>query len=114
MSKTFFLKLASAIAIDGNICRAGEIVEVGEQEAKNFLHRGKATVATVEDLKAAGIELPDDQDSEEGEDLSKLKKDELLAIAKERGVEIGDGATKAQIIEAIEAAAAAGGENEGE
>lgn len=113
MSKTFFLKLASAIAIDGNICRAGELVEVGEQEAKNFLHRGKATVATVEDLKAAGIELPDDKEDDD-EDLSKLNKDALLALAKERNVEIGNGATKAQIIEAIEAAAAAGGDKDEE
>lgn len=112
MAKTFFLKLTSALSIEGVICRAGEVVEVGELEAKNFLHRGKATVATVEELKAAGIELPSEQT--EGEDFSKLKKDELLALAKERGVEIGDGATKAQIIEAIEAAAAAGGENTGE
>lgn len=114
MAKTYFLKLTSAIALEGVICRAGEIVEVGELEAKNFLGRNKATLATAEELKAAGIELPDDPEGNDGEDLSKLKKDELLVVAKKRGVDIGDGATKAQIIEAINAAAAAGGDNQGE
>lgn len=111
MFKTFFLKLTSALLIDGVICRAGEIVEVSESQAKNFLYRGKAEVATVEELKAAGIELPEETESE---DLSKLTKEQLLEICKERGVEIGSGATKAQIIEAIEAAMAANGNFTGE
>ena len=88
------------------------LVEVIEQEAKNFLHRGKAELASAEDLQAAGIELPAEDD--DSEDLSKLTKAKLLELAKERGVSIGDAASKAQIIEAIEAAAAAGGDNEGE
>lgn len=114
MANTYFLKLTSAIVLEGNICRAGEVVEVGELEAKNFLHRNKATVATVDELKAAGIELPEEPEDDQSDDLSKLTKDQLLALAKERGVDIGSGATKAQIIEAIEAAAAAGGEKQGE
>lgn len=112
MSKTYFLKLTSALVIDGVVCKAGQLVEVIEQEAKNFLHRGKAELASAEDLQAAGIELPAEDD--DSEDLSKLTKPKLLELAKERGVSIGDAASKAQIIEAIEAAAAAGGDNEGE
>lgn len=104
MAKTYFLKLTSAVVLEGVISRAGDVVEVSELEAKNFLHRNKATIATAEELKAAGIELPDEADEDETGDLSKLTKEQLLAVAKERGIEIGSGATKAQIIEAIAAA----------
>jgi len=106
MSKNYFLKLTSALVISGVVCRAGELVEVSELEAKNFLARGKAELATVED----GVE--EDQDEPGEDDLSKLTKDQLLAKAAELEISIGSGATKAQIIEAIQAKA--GGENEGE
>lgn len=111
MAKTFFLVLTSALVIDGNVCRAGELVEVGEVEAKNFLGRGKARFATEEDGIEIPAELPAVTDSHgEPVDLSKLNKGELLALAKKRKVSIGSGATNEQIIEAIEAAAAAAGE----
>lgn len=105
MSKNYILKLTSAVAFGGVISKAGELVEVTEAEAKNLLHRGKAVLATAED----GVEQSGEDD---GEDLSKFTKEKLLDVAKERGVEIGSGATKAQIIEAITAAAA--GQNVGE
>lgn len=95
--KSYVLKLTSAVAIDGQISRAGSLVEVSEPEAKNLLHRGKAVLATAED----GVEQHEDED--QGEDLSKLNKADLLALAKERGVEVSDGMTKPQIIDAIEA-----------
>ncbi|WP_375261850.1 hypothetical protein [Palleronia sp.] len=37
-------------------------------------------------------------------DLDKMSKDELIAEAERRGVEISSGATKAQIVEALNAA----------
>lgn len=95
--KSYVLKLTSAVAIDGAIMRAGGLVEVSEAEAKNLLHRGKAVLATIED----GVDQQEDED--QGEDLSKLNKADALALAKERGVEVPDGMTKAQIIEAIQA-----------
>jgi len=50
MSKeSVFLKLTSAIAIDGAVVRAGSLVEVTQTEAKNLLHRGKAVLATERD-----------------------------------------------------------------
>lgn len=98
MAKTFVLKLTSAIVIDGVVCRAGELVEVGELEAKNFLSRGKAELATVED----GIE--GEQGNPEADDeLMKKTKAELLVIAAEKGAEAADGMTKAQIVAAINA-----------
>lgn len=92
--KTYLLLLTSALAIDGVICKAGEQVEVSEAEAKNFLHRGKATLVEIE-----GEEI-EDQD----EDLMKLTKDELFALAKEAGVETNDRMVKADIVAAINAA----------
>ncbi len=43
-----------------------------------------------------------DGDGNPDVDLSTLKKDELLALAAERGVDVAPTATKAQIIDAIE------------
>ena len=69
--------LTSALVIDGELNRAGTLVEVSELEARNFLHRGKARLATVEDGIAA-------EDESEGAQL----------VASEPPVgEAGDGET---------------------
>lgn len=98
-NKTIVVELTSALAIDGVICKAGEVVEVSELEAKNFLHRGKAKFFEPEDgTDEAAAE--DDAD----DDLMKLTKDELNALAKEAGVETTDRMVKAEIIAALKAA----------
>lgn len=95
--KTFLLLLTSALVIDGVICKAGETVEVSEAEAKNFLHRGKAVLTEVSE------EETEDQDDGD-DDLMKLTKDELLALAKEAGLELNDRMVKAEIVAALSAA----------
>lgn len=77
-SKSFVLKLSSAIAIDGEVVSAGNLVEVDEPTAKNLLHRGKAVLATAED----GVDFENDDN-----DLSKLKKPQLLELAIELEIE---------------------------
>lgn len=42
--KTYTLKLRGAIALEGQLKRAGELVEVDEAVAKNLLYRGKAVI----------------------------------------------------------------------
>lgn len=91
--KSYILKLTSAIAVDGQILRAGSLVELSELEAKNLLSRGKATLATVED-----------RDDEGTTDLSKLKKDQLLDLAKKLEIEGADKMKVPELISAIEAA----------
>lgn len=54
--KTIGLKITSAVVIDGAIRKAGAIVLVAEQFAKDLLSRGKAVLATEEDA-ADGIEV---------------------------------------------------------
>ncbi len=98
--KSYVLKLTCAIAIDGQINKAGSLVEVSEAEAKNFLHRGKAVLATEED----GVEQ---QEEQTGTDYSSWTKPALLDYAKQRGLEVTSGMTKVQIIDVIEAAPAA-------
>ncbi len=98
--KSYVLKLTCAIAIDGQINKAGSLVEVSEAEAKNFLHRGKAVLATEED----GVEQ---QEEQTGTDYSSWTKPALLDYAKQRGLEVASGMTKVQIIDVIEAAPAA-------
>lgn len=96
MNKTIFLILTSAIAIEGGICRAGELIEVDEREARNLLHRGKARLATAED----GAPVDDEDDAP---DLSRLNKAHLVELAESKGIEPGD-MTKAELVKAIEAA----------
>lgn len=90
--KSVLLKLTSAIAIGGAIAKAGEVVEVTELEAKNLLARGKG-------------KLHDEQPADTDDlDLSKKTKDQLLEIADNLEIEGAAKMTKAQLIEAIEAA----------
>ena len=49
------LMMTSALAIAGEIARAGELVEVSPAEAENFKRRGKARDATAEEIGAAGL-----------------------------------------------------------
>lgn len=95
--KNYVLKLTSAIVVDGEIIRAGNLVELSEAEAKNLLGRGKAVLATAAD----GFENEDGESS--GVDLSKLKKAQLQEIAKGHEIEFDDKTTVAQLIAAIEA-----------
>jgi len=99
--KSYVLKLTSAIVIDGQIHKARSLVEVSEAEAKNFLHRGKAVLATTED----GVAQEEEQT---GTDYSSWTKPTLLEYAKAQGLEVASGMTKEQIIDVIEAAPAAG------
>ncbi|AVO37387.1 hypothetical protein [Pukyongiella litopenaei] len=59
------LKITSAIAIGGQIQRAGTVVAVSEDVAKNLLHRGRAELATAE--MATGPE------TKGGDDAGKVK-----------------------------------------
>lgn len=60
MKDDYPLKITSAVVIDGRIRKAGAIVEVSESVAKQLLARGKAVLATAEDIPAATDERPDD------------------------------------------------------
>jgi hypothetical protein len=95
MSKLYTLRLTSALAIDGDICRAGSIVEVSEREAKNFLARGKAELIEVEG---------DEDQAGEGDDLADLSKAQLQKICTAKGLEFKDRDTKDQLIELINSA----------
>ena len=81
--KLFTLKLTSAIAIDGEVLTKDTLVEVEEALAKILLHRGKAVLAAAED----GV---DDDGHVDENDLSKLKKDQLLTLAEGYGIEGAD------------------------
>lgn len=96
LSKSFVLKLTSAIAVDGDVMRAGSLVEVDEATARNLLHRGKAELATESD----GGELGQGKEV----DLSRLNKAQLLAHAASVNVEVSEAMSKAEIQAAIEAA----------
>lgn len=57
------LKLTSAIAINGNIAKAGDVVEVSEADAKSLLHRGKAVLAQIDQEQLAdAVEVPEGEE----------------------------------------------------
>lgn len=69
MKQGIFLVLLAAVGLDGALCAAGSLVEVTDTEARNLLHRGKARLATAEDMPAQ----PADEDEAKGptrEDLA--------------------------------------------
>jgi len=93
--KTYELKLTSAMVIEGGVVRAGTRVRLDEATAKDFLRRGKAEL----------VSAPADDGDDQGVDLSRMNKSQLLEVAEQMGVEASDDMTKAQIIEAISGAA---------
>ena len=100
---------------------AGEVVENGKGKKvvifkykakkdyrKKQGHRQPYTMVKIESLdgKAAPVkEAPEKEEAAEAKKVSaSMKKDELIAYAKEHGIEVDEKATKAVIIETIEAA----------
>jgi hypothetical protein len=103
MSDGIFLVITSAIVIEGEIAKVGEIVEVSEREAKNLLHRGKARLATEADgIPDEGV-TADDVDESISVKLDRLNKTQLSELATQLGIEPGE-MTKAELVAAIEAA----------
>lgn len=56
--KSIKLMITSAIAIDGKIQRAGQIVTVSESVAKNLLSRGRAELAELDEDTANAQDAP--------------------------------------------------------
>lgn len=91
-----------------------EVIRDGENGKSEAIAPGKGFSASEElaslllDLGAARLDdsVVAVQSAEESAevDLMKLKKDDLVALAAERQVEIGENATKAEIVEALNAA----------
>jgi hypothetical protein len=48
--KSFFMKVVSPILVAGELIESGELIEVLEHEAKALLSRGKALLATEDDM----------------------------------------------------------------
>lgn len=88
------IALSTAVVLGGEIHKAGEQIEVDKTLAQELLRRGRGTLVEVE------------SDEMETLDLSKMKKAELVELALEYGIENTDSMTVAQLIEAIQAAAA--------
>ena len=103
--KSVVLKLTSAIAMDGSIATAGELIEVEMTVAKNLLHRGKAVLVTEADGVPAEVTSDDDGDDGDDTDLGRMNKAQLVELAKSKGIEPGD-MTKAELKAAIEQAEA--------
>ena len=53
MSESVVLKVTSAFLVGGQVAKAGELVEVTKAEAKDLLHRGKATLAVSQECGGA-------------------------------------------------------------
>lgn len=91
MSKSYYVLLTSAISFGGSISKAGEVIEVNENEMKNLIHRGKGELHSEQPFSA------DDANP----DIMNMNKAALVELALERGVENASKLTKDQLIEAI-------------
>ncbi len=76
---------------------------------KTVVYEGEVplTESVKRDIEAGILQVIDEEKEEKKTnqttpDLSKLTKDELLELAKERGIDVPSKATKAQIIELLE------------
>ncbi len=58
-AETVHLVITSSIAIGGQIKRTGDVVEVSEADAQRILERGKARLATADDVPAAAAAEPE-------------------------------------------------------
>lgn len=108
MEEEFDLKLLAAVAIGGQIKRAGSVVRVGKRNALDLLRRGKAVVATAEDRPAdeadevaghiAGVVGADGTVTQ----LADMPEDELKQLASDMGVDT-EGKDATALAEAIKA-----------
>lgn len=64
----WILKVLSPIAIGGEACKEGTIIEVSADEARNLLHRGKAVEATEAEVTAAGASVVKSRTIDRGPD----------------------------------------------
>jgi hypothetical protein len=88
--KAFQIKLTGGIAIDGQVKRPGEVVEVDEKFARQLLHRGKGELVGGQPAAEAETEAAD------WSSLTVAELRELVPGAPSR-------ATKAELIAMIEA-----------
>ena len=98
--KIYKLKCCTAFALAGVVIVPGQIVDVDEPTAKDLLRRGKAVNAPVELVSVAeanttvrGRLAPSY--------FADMNKADTLKVAKEMGLDVPAGATKAQIVEMI-------------
>lgn len=95
MSKMVWVKIVSAVVIGGAIVAPGKgkdsCREVDEAFAKSLMNRGKADLATEEDM----------QDDDQPKALEEMTVPELKTRAKELEIEGADSLKKADLIAAI-------------
>lgn len=104
--KTFTLELRGAVALDGVLRRAGELVEVDEAVAKNLLYRGKAVTPESREAPTETTQTEaggsDDKKPSDGLNVAQLK--EALTA---KGVAIPENAKKADLAALLDATPAA-------
>lgn len=66
-------------------------------------HRQPYTLVKVTDIVSGGQKAAEAEKQDDVKPSMSMKKEELLAIANEKGIEVSSKATKAEILEAIEA-----------
>lgn len=94
---TVVIALTSAVAINGEICVAGDEVEVDQELAKDLLARGRGVLVEETDSNQTG---------DEEIDLAKMTKAQLVEFAlREYELELDASLTKDALIEAIQTAA---------
>lgn len=111
-AKQIYLKLTSAIGIAGELKRRDSIVLVDQALAANLMHRGKAALPTAAELEAAGIKLDaapagnDDDSKTDAKPSEGLSTAQLKEALTAKGINIPEGAKKADLAALLDAAPA--------
>lgn len=101
MALVYIVYAPTADMMGPDLDRMNRVEEMPDEVARTWVAGGVARTPTDEEL-AAYEESRKAQDQAETEDLGSLKKDELVAVAERRGVDITAAKTKADIVTALE------------
>lgn len=95
MSQNYPLIITSAVAIGGQIKGPKSYVEADEKLAKNLLHRGRARLATEEEIAAHSDGKPAGEDAKPTKPAKAAKSSKAKDEAKDEAAADGDEAAKA-------------------
>lgn len=82
--------------------RMNRVEEMPDEVGRMWIAGGSARVPTAEELAAYEEQRQVEAKAGEAEDLTTLRKDDLVALAEQRGVDISGAKTKADIAAALE------------
>lgn len=96
--------MPTADRLGPDLTRMGTVEEVPDEVGRAMLNDGSARVPSADEVAAFEQARAIEAKAEQVDDLTDLKKDELLELAEQRGVEVSESDTKPVIAKAVKGA----------